>query len=465
MNTPDQQPNDDLILITREQAMSSRVDDFLRRQMSLRGETGVQRDRRRWYYQNWFVFGLVGMVAAVVAWALLEPSFDDQFYIQGTVKLVSAQVPDLGLAGPDGQRLDLSGEAVGSIRINDELIVILRRARDLRPDGSRTGFDLGGVKVGDTIGLWVDAIEVERGFVGLSRLVVTQPAKNPPAKASLSLSRLESRSNAAGLFLFPLVAGLIGLGIGAADGIICRIPSRAFLAGFVGLLVGLVGGFLSSVVAGLVYTPLNRLANSQADFGHGLTILGFFIQMTGRGIAWALAGLTMGLGQGLALRSKRLLVYGLIGGVMGGLAGGLLFDPIDLLLLGADKPSAHWSRLVGLGIIGAAVGALIGVVELLARDAWLRMTQGPLAGKEFLIFKDVMTLGSSPRSDIYLFNDTAVAPHHATIRMVGGEAEVESRDRSSLVLVNGRPVGVLRLRHGDQIGLGRTTFTFEKRQG
>ena len=95
----------------------------------------------------------------------------------------------------------------------------------------------------------------------------------------------------------------------------------------------------------------------------------------------------MGLGQGIALRSKRLLAYGFFGGIIGGLLGGLLFDPIDLILLGVDKPSAHWSRLIGLAVIGASVGAMIGVVELLARDAWLRMVKGPLAGKEFLLFK------------------------------------------------------------------------------
>ena len=131
--------------------------------------------------------------------------------------------------------------------------------------------------------------------------------------------------------------------------------------------------------------------------------------MTGRGLAWCLAGAAMGLGQGIALRSGRLLLYGLLGGLIGGLLGGLLFDPIDLLLLGSNKPGAALSRAIGVGVIGATVGAMIGIVELLARDAWLQMLEGPLAGKEFLIFKDLLYVGASPRSDIYLFNDKAVA--------------------------------------------------------
>src|SRR5262249_17241373 len=156
------------------------------------------------------------------------------------------------------------------------------------------------------------------------------------------------------------------------------------------------------------------------------TPLGFVLQMVGRSLAWGLAGMAMGLGQGLALRSKRLLLYGFLGGIVGGLLGGLLFDPVDMILLGPEKPSAHWSRLIGFACIGACVGAMIGVVELLARDAWLRMIEGPLAGKEFLIFKDVLTVGSSPRSDIYLFNDPLVAGHHATLRAMGDECEIEN---------------------------------------
>ena len=73
---------------------------------------------------------------------------------------------------------------------------------------------------------------------------------------------------------------------------------------------------------------------------------------------------------------------------------------------------------------------MIGVVELLARDAWLRMVAGPLAGKEFLIFKNLINVGASPKSDIYLFNDPGVAPHHATIRAPPGDLyEIEGASK------------------------------------
>jgi hypothetical protein len=234
----------------------------------------------------------------------------------------------------------------------------------------------------------------------------------------------------------------------------------------VGLLVGLLGGFVCHLAAEVAYMPLTSLALKQSeDTSSGLSTLGFVIQVFGRTLAWGMVGVAMGLGQGIALRSKRLLIYGLLGGVVGGLLGGMLFDPIDMIVLGPDKVSAHWSRLIGLAVIGASVGAMIGIVELLARDTWLRMTQGPLTGKEFILFKDVMNIGASPRSDIYLFNDPQVADDHAVIRSVGDECEIEARQTTHPVLLNNASTRRARLRHGDTVAIGRTIFTFQRRRG
>ena len=192
--------------------------------------------------------------------------------------------------------------------------------------------------------------------------------------------------------------------------------------------------------------------------------LGFGLQMMGRMLGWGLAGMTMGVGQGLALRSTRLITYGFVGGVVGGLLGGMFFDPIDSMLLGHDKLGADMSRLVAIAVVGACVGGMIGVVELLARDAWLRMIHGPLKGKEFLLFKDVMNVGSSPKSDLYLFNDPRVAPQHALIRTVGEGYEIEARQSTHPVIINGASQQRARLRQGDEITIGGTVFTFQTRK-
>ncbi|HLG16304.1 MAG TPA: FHA domain-containing protein [Blastocatellia bacterium] len=462
-----QEDRKDFIRITREEATSVHVDDLLKRQMSLRGETGVTRDRRRsWYYQNWFVFMAAGLLAALGGWGMLEPYFDDLPYIQGPIERLntSETLPTRLTIG--NQSLELNVTPQGYIEIRDQKVWLLRETRLLQPGGSKGRVDASALQVGQQVGVYAEFAVAGDDHFAFAMYLDPSPAQPAPDKALLTLRQLSARTEAAGLLLFALVGGLIGLAIGSIDGIICRLPRRALIAGGVGLVVGFIGGFVSGILANLAYAPLTTLAMKQTGESIGsLSTFGFLLQMGGRALAWSLAGITMGLGQGIALRSKRLLIYGLLGGVIGGLIGGLMFDPIHFILVGTDAPSAHWSRLVGLAAVGSSVGAMIGVVELLVRDAWLRMTAGPLAGKEFLIFKDVMNIGSSPRSDIFLFNDPQVADLHATLRSVGDECEIESRDQLRPLLLNGRPLKQSRLRHGDEITIGRAVFVFQKRQG
>ncbi len=484
-----------VIRISAEDAASAHVDDLLRRQASLRGERGITaRRKRKWYYRNWFVFMIAGLVGALAAWGLIEPHFRDLPYYQGKIAEIDVDGYPRPFIEIGGAQLCLEhAEFAGRLRINDETVYLLSTTQQVRGGRGAGPLDPGGLKAGQEIGVYVnradDIEDIENPPTNLDQrsrdrrgrgqreggawvLRVEKPRyalfvdPSPPARAEAmgTLKQEEVAHHIVGLLLFPAVAGAVGLCIGAADGVICRLLRRALLAGTVGLLIGVIGGFVFQLVAGLVYLPLTHLAQQTTGPGGHFTTLGFLTQMSGRGLAWCLTGVAMGLGQGIALRSGRLLLYGLLGGAIGGLLGGLLFDPIDLLLLGQDKVSAFWSRMVGVGVIGATVGAMIGVVELLARDAWLQMLEGPLSGKEFLIFKDLLYVGASPRSDIYLFNDKQVAPRHAIVRSVADHYEIEAADHAFPLLVNGRPIERARLRHGDQITLGKTVFSFQRRR-
>jgi hypothetical protein len=454
------------IQITHDEAMSSHVDDLLQRQRGLRGESPLARDHgRRWYYQNWFVLMIVGGAAAFGAWALLEPFFDDYQYIQGTIDNINPNDVPGQIALGGNQFFEIRLPIRGSLSLKGQEIWIYDELLEVHPDGSMTPLDPGELRVGQQLGLYVQYEAVGPNGVAIAVYAVRDPQPQSPERAAMSLGQLESRTTAAAMLLFAVVGGLIGLALGAADGIVCRLLRRALLAGGIGLLVGFIGGFVSGIIANLAYAPLNQLAMEQAEGISDLSPFGFAVQMTGRGLAWMLAGMAMGLGQGIALRSKRLILYGFLGGIVGGLLGGLLFDPIDLLLLGGDRVSAHWSRMIGITVVGMGVGAMIGIVELLARDAWLRMAEGPLAGKEFLVFKDTMQVGSSPRADIYLFNDPEVAGFHATIRSVGDHYEIENTSKEFPAEVNGRRFQHTRLRHGDRITIGGTVFVYQQRKG
>lgn len=449
------------IHISRDDVSSAHVDDMLKRQMSMRGDPSVMRDRNHaWYYQNWFVLALVGMLGAIAAWGILEPMFADYLYIQGKITALNASGNSGGTDNTDPE-----AKSTGSVTVNDETIYLFPETKVIKADETVGLLDPATLQEGQEMGFYVTYFETYNRHYSVASFAVQSPPPRPANEPKRTLHELDARKEAAALLLFPLVAGFIGLFIGAADGIVCRLPRRALLCGAVGLFVGIVGGFIFSTISDIIYSPLSSLANSLSEIGGSLSPMGFAIQIIGRSLAWCLAGAAMGLGQGIALRSKRLLLYGFLGGIVGGLLGGLLFDPIDMILLGPDKPSAAWSRFIGFAVIGLSVGAMIGVVELLARDTWLRMTQGPLTGKEFLIFKDVMNIGSSPRSDIYLFNDPQVADHHALIRAIGDECEIEARQSANPVLLNSRAVTRARLRHGDNVTIGRTSFVFQQRKG
>ncbi len=277
---------------------------------------------------------------------------------------------------------------------------------------------------------------------------------------------LEDEGLAAKLLLFPTVAGFIGLLLGSAEGIICRNPLRAIRCGFVGLGVGFLGGVMALIPTGFVFGIMSVLAESlweDPDPNVMPTGLALLVLMMGRGAAWAIVSIPAGIGQGIALREKKVIINGLVGAVLGGLLGGLLFDPISLVLLTEDG-QATYSRGVGFAVIGASVGLFVGLVEGWTKTAWLMMRKGPLAGKQFILFKDTTFLGSSPKADIYLFKDDAIEPRHAQIVNRGGRFVIEDCDSPEGTYVNGIPVTNRILEDGDQIVLGKTVLEFSLKE-
>jgi Inner membrane component of T3SS, cytoplasmic domain len=277
---------------------------------------------------------------------------------------------------------------------------------------------------------------------------------------------LDNEDNLAAILLFPTVAGCVGLFLGSAEGIICRNAYRAVKCGIVGLGVGFLGGLAVLIPTGIVFTLMSALAFSlwedptpdQMPTGLALLVL-----MMGRATAWSIVSIPAGIGQGIALREKKIIINGLVGAMLGGLLGGLLFDPISLVLITADG-QAMYSRAVGFGVIGAAVGLFVGLVEGWTKTAWLMMRKGPLAGKQFILFKDTTTLGSSPKADIYLFKDDGIEPRHAQIINRGGRFEIEDCNSPDGTYVNGIPTTRRLLEDGDQIVLGKTVLEFSLKE-
>ena len=72
------------------------------------------------------------------------------------------------------------------------------------------------------------------------------------------------------------------------------------------------------------------------------------------------------------------IIKGAAGGWIGGFAGGLTFDLINQVTGGGLA-----SRLIGLSLIGLAIGLLIGLVQELTKAAWLTVEAGRLKGRQY----------------------------------------------------------------------------------
>src|SRR5262249_51537471 len=108
--------------------------------------------------------------------------------------------------------------------------------------------------------------------------------------------------------MFPTVAAFIGLFLGAAEGIMCRNLTRATISAAVGLGIGFGGGLIAFLAGGLLFAIMASIAVSlMPDHQVGQRPTGFalLVLMMGRAAAWSVVAIPAGLGQGIALREKK----------------------------------------------------------------------------------------------------------------------------------------------------------------
>lgn len=245
---------------------------------------------------------------------------------------------------------------------------------------------------------------------------------------------------------FAVIGMGISIAIGIADPLVSGRWQAACLSAALGAVVGLVGGALAGALAQPVYQWL--LGDAEGGVKAVLA----------RTLAWGLAGLFVAIAPGLILRNWKRLAIGIVGGGIGGLLGGLLFNQ-----LGEWTGGAGLSRFVGIVSIGVFAAVGTSLIEAAVKTGWLRVVAGLIAGKQFILYRNPTTIGSSPQCEIYLFKDTAVAPRHAAIHVGRAGCELESLHPGMPAFVNGQAVSRRQLRRGDQIQVGGTVFEFGER--
>lgn len=253
------------------------------------------------------------------------------------------------------------------------------------------------------------------------------------------------------IWILPAVLTFQCLGFGIAESIVERSALKALARGGLSLLLGVVLGFLFNLVANVIFNIAVGICVSAGV--RSFRNPAFWIA---RGIAWMVFGVAGGVVYGIVGQSSKKTVYGILGGVIGAGIGGMVFDPISMLTHGAAL-----SRGVGFGLLGMSTGIAMGLVESALKDRWLYVTAGPLAGKQFILYKAQTTIGSSQQCDIYLFKDSNILPRHASVEISGARVQVRAAGET---YVSGQRTNLQVLQSGASVQIGRYTFRYQERQ-
>jgi len=248
------------------------------------------------------------------------------------------------------------------------------------------------------------------------------------------------------------VGMLMGGFFGCGAGIFARDRSRTLAGALVGAVAGLAGGIIGLLTGqAALFVTGGFLLDSQRSFRtFGLPVA--------RAVGWAFLGVFIGAAEGLRAGSGKKLGIGLIGGLIGGLVGGLALEYSRLYL-----PEALPSRLIGLLVLGLAIGLFYGIIERSMAFGTLRVLNGRLKGKEFLLNEGRIRIGRSRRNQVSLAPYEQMADRQVQIRFRRGEALLVNLEPKYPVLVNDRPVTEHRLKYEDvlKIGTAKLFYRYE----
>lgn len=225
----------------------------------------------------------------------------------------------------------------------------------------------------------------------------------------------------------------------------------AIINGSVGAALGLLGG----VAVSLLIDPLQKfIVGSPGPDGH----VDQTRQFLARVAVWGMMGLFLTVAPGIVMRNLRKFAIGLVGGLIGGLIGGVLYDPVVSL-----TSQERLATLAAMAAIGLFAGLATGLIENAAKSGWVKVVQGLIAGKQFILYRNPTFVGSGPDCQIYLFKDPRVGRRHAAFHIVPGGFELENLPLGSDTMVNGRPVARARLKNGDRVQIGSTLLVFQEK--
>lgn len=231
----------------------------------------------------------------------------------------------------------------------------------------------------------------------------------------------------------------VGLAISGALGLRAQIARRVVAGLVVGGFAGVVGGSLGSLLAGS--SPWFRVAG------------------------WGVMGAGLGAASGLIARSTIKLGGGMAAGLIGGLIGGLGFHATYVALAPLSVAAGRGSAFV---VLGAVIGASIGLARGLFAEAWLTVLDGDHARRRLVLDAPRLVIGRADHAALCLQGpgQQGVDLEHAIIRCIDlNRYELEdnhSRHGTSVNLT--RVLDRVDLNDGDVIRIGPNSIRFRNRR-
>lgn len=295
------------------------------------------------------------------------------------------------------------------------------------------------------------------GIGGIAAYAITEPFA-PSTMADVAWVRFNN--------LFGPIVGLcigvfLGLASGWSQGSKSHMLKGMAVGGFIGAIAGPIGLSIGDMVFRAISQPAAGVAGVSA-----------VTELVGRAAGWSIFGGVIGLAEGAIGMSWKRARQGMIGGLLGGALGGVGFQMASLLtgklitsVRGGDEVGGI-ARGVGVVLTGACIGLLIGIVEWLARKAWVRLTLGRNEFKEWALEAPVNQIGRSELAHIPLLSDPNISPLHASIVNQGGQFSLHDAGTPIGIGLNGmRVMGAAPLKHGDVIQISGIQLTFMMKAG
>jgi pSer/pThr/pTyr-binding forkhead associated (FHA) protein len=268
--------------------------------------------------------------------------------------------------------------------------------------------------------------------------------------------------NSVELYMVLTAGALIGLAVAGLGGFLQGSRAHALRAGFLGLLFGTIGISLGYTLGGNI---------TRAVFGSAVFLdptANILTQILARTTAIAPMAIFLGAAVGASTLNLKRTIQGTIGGAIAGVVAGLSFDILSatissptLALQGQQTGDVGGTaRALTFSLIGALIGLFIGLVDLLARKAWVRLSLGRNEGREWSLDWADNYIGRNENATIPLFGDPNIAPVHAVIHRQGNQYILRDGGSPMGTGLNGQRIQEAVLFPGAIIHIGNFSLEF-----